>query len=59
MRIFTKYAKTLKVVANDAADFYRGDIALSIVAAAQQMPNGGSLSVTDIENYTAVTKNLW
>jgi gamma-glutamyltranspeptidase/glutathione hydrolase len=54
-----KYAETLKVVANDPADFYRGEIALSIVTAAQQMPNGGSLSVTDIENYNAVKRDAY
>jgi gamma-glutamyltranspeptidase/glutathione hydrolase len=54
-----KYAETLKVVANDPADFYRGDIALSIVAAAQQKPNGGLLSVTDIENYKAVKRDAY
>ena len=53
------YAETLKVVANDPADFYRGDIAQSIASAAQQMPNGGTLSVDDIANYNAVKRDAY
>lgn len=54
-----KYAETLKVVANDPADFYRGDLASSIVAAAQQMPNGGLLSMSDIKDYNAVKRDAY
>ncbi len=54
-----EYAQTLEVVANDPADFYRGEIAASIAASAQQMPNGGTLSVEDITNYNAVKRDAY
>jgi len=54
-----EYVKTLEVVANNADDFYRGEIAESIAAAAQQMPNGGTLSVKDIEDYYPVKRDAY
>ena len=54
-----EYLKTLEVVANNADDFYRGEIAESIAAAAQQMPNGGTLSVKDIEDYYPVKRDAY
>ncbi|MBT7582565.1 MAG: gamma-glutamyltransferase family protein, partial [Kordiimonadaceae bacterium] len=54
-----QYAETLKIVASNPADFYRGDIAASIAASAQQMPNGGTLAVSDIENYNAVKRDAY
>ena len=54
-----EYVKTLEVVANNADDFYSGEIAESIAAAAQQMPNGGTLSVKDIEDYYPVKRDAY
>lgn len=54
-----EYVKTLEVVANNADDFYRGDIAQSIAVAAQQMPNGGTLSVKDIKDYYPVKRDAY
>ena len=53
------YAKSLEVVANNADDFYRGELAEAIAAAAQQMPNGGTLSVSDINNYDAIKRDAY
>ncbi|MDA9770272.1 gamma-glutamyltransferase [Emcibacteraceae bacterium] len=53
------YAETLKIVANNPDDFYNGPLAEKIAAAAQQMPNGGTLSVEDIANYNAVKRDAY
>jgi gamma-glutamyltranspeptidase/glutathione hydrolase len=50
------YAKSLKIIANDPKDFYRGELAKSIVAAAQTKPMAGSLSLTDLADYQAVKR---
>jgi len=51
------YAGTLQRIANEGIQaFYSGVLAEQIVAAAQAEPNGGSLSVADIENYAAVKR---
>ncbi len=52
-----EYAESLRIIANDPADFYRGKIAQEIAAKAQAAPNGGTLSVEDIANYTAVKRD--
>ncbi len=48
-----EYAKTLNIIAADPAAFYNGKIATDIAAAAQEMPNGGTLSASDIAGYSA------
>lgn len=53
------YARTLEIIANDPKDFYRGELADAISQAAQEMPNGGSLSVSDINNYFAVKRDAY
>ncbi|MDG1437763.1 MAG: gamma-glutamyltransferase [Emcibacteraceae bacterium] len=53
------YAKSLEIVANNADDFYRGELAEAIAASAQQMPNGGTLSVSDINNYDAIKRDAY
>ena len=52
-----EYAESLKIIANNPDDFYRGKIAEEIAAVAQTMPMGGTLSVEDIANYTAVKRD--
>jgi len=50
-----EYAGTLKQIAAEGVRaFYFGPIAEQIAAAAQAEPNGGMLTVVDIENYKAV-----
>lgn len=51
------YVQSMKIIANDPADFYRGAIAEEIVAKAQALPNGGTLSMEDLANYTAVKRD--
>lgn len=51
-----EYAKTLRIVANNPDDFYTGEIAQAIVASAQQMPMGGSLTLEDLANYEVVKR---
>lgn len=52
-----EYANTLQRVATEGPDaFYRGEIAEAMAAAAQAGPNGGTMTVADIENYTAVER---
>lgn len=53
------YAETLRIVANNPDDFYRGKIAEEIAAAAQEMPNGGTLSVQDIADYYPVKRDAY
>ena len=48
-----EYAQTLNIIAADSSAFYNGKIAADIAAAAQEMPNGGTLSVSDIAGYSA------
>jgi len=52
-----QYANTLSRVAAEGPEaFYRGEIAEAMVAAAQAGPNGGRMTITDIENYRAVER---
>jgi len=52
-----EYAETLKRIASEGIQaFYTGPIAEQIAAAAQAGPNGGTLTVADIENYEAVKR---
>lgn len=53
------YAETLKVIAADPRAFYEGDIANKIAAAAQQMPNGGTLTTQDLKDYNAVKRDAY
>lgn len=52
-----EYAQSMRIVANNPADFYRGQIAEQIVAKAQATPNGGTLSMEDLANYAAVKRD--
>ena len=53
------YANTLSRVAEEGTDaFYTGEIAIEIAAAAQAAPNPGSLTVEDITNYRAITREV-
>lgn len=53
-----EYAGTLQQIADDGIRaFYSGALAGKIAAAAQAEPNGGSLTVTDIQNYAAVKRD--
>ncbi|EED32215.1 gamma-glutamyltransferase [gamma proteobacterium NOR5-3] len=49
----TDYADTLDLIANNPRDFYRGQLAQSIVAAAGHAPRAGSLSMQDLASYSA------
>lgn len=52
-----EYAETLRRVAEEGPSaFYGGEIAEAIAAAAQAAPEGGSLTVADIEQYQAVER---
>lgn len=52
-----EYAHTLQRVADEGPDaFYRGEIAEAMAASAQAGDNGGTLTVTDMENYQAVER---
>lgn len=53
------YAKSLEIIANNPADFYRGEIAQAIVEKAQALPNGGALSMDDLANYNAVKRDAY
>ena len=54
-----EYANTLKRIANEGTDaFYHGDIAESIAKAAQEPPNGGSLTVEDMADYRVVKRDV-
>jgi gamma-glutamyltranspeptidase/glutathione hydrolase len=54
-----EYAATLTRVANEGIDaFYKGEIAAAIAKAAQEPPNGGSLTVEDIANYKVVKRDV-
>jgi gamma-glutamyltranspeptidase/glutathione hydrolase len=52
-----EYAHTLRRVATEGPSaFYSGEIAEAIAAAAQQAPDGGSLTTRDIANYRAMQR---
>ena len=54
-----EYAETLTRVANEGPEaFYTGEIAETIAAAAQAEPNPGSMTVEDIANYRALTREV-
>ncbi len=51
------YARTLRrIAAEGPAAFYAGEIAERIVTAAAQPPNGGGLSLDDLENYRVIER---
>ncbi len=53
-----EYAETLKRIAEEGIQaFYSGALAEQMVTAAQAEPNGGTLTVTDIENYRAIKRD--
>jgi gamma-glutamyltranspeptidase/glutathione hydrolase len=57
LRTNPEYANTLSRIAAQGIDaFYSGEIAQAIARAAQQEPNGGSLTEVDLANYKAVTR---
>lgn len=59
LRMNPEYAETLTRIANEGPDaFYRGEIAEAMVEAAQSEPNPGTLTVEDINNYQAVTRDV-
>lgn len=47
------YVRTLDLISKDPDAFYSGDMAASIVEAAGQPPRAGSLSLADLEAYSA------
>ena len=54
-----EYAETLTRVANEGIDaFYKGELAAAIAKAAQEPPNGGSLTVEDIANYRVAKRDV-
>ncbi len=54
-----EYAATLTRLANEGIDaFYKGEIAAAIAKAAQEPPNGGTLTVEDIGNYRVVKRDV-
>lgn len=54
-----EYAETLARVADEGIDaFYKGEIAEAIVQAAQEPPNGGTLTVEDIANYKVMKREV-
>lgn len=53
-----EYATTLRRIADEGPSaFYSGEIAAAIAASAQAEPNGGSLTVEDIESYQAIERD--
>jgi len=57
LRTNPEYANTLSRIATEGIDaFYTGEIAQAIAHAAQEEPNGGSLTVKDLAEYRAVTR---
>ncbi len=54
-----EYAETLTRIANEGIDaFYKGEIAEAIAKAAQEPPNGGSLSVQDLAAYRVIKRDV-
>ncbi len=54
-----EYAETLTRIANEGIDaFYKGQIAEAIAKAAQEPPNGGSLTVEDLAAYRVVKRDV-
>ena len=54
-----EYAATLTRIAHEGIDaFYNGEIAAAIAKAAQEPPNGGTLTVEDIGNYQVVKRDV-
>lgn len=54
-----EYAATLKRIANEGIDaFYKGEIAQAIAKAAQEAPNGGTLTLEDIANYRVAKRDV-
>ncbi len=54
-----EYAETLTRVANEGIDaFYKGELAAAIAKAAQEPPNGGTLTVEDIANYKVMKREV-
>ncbi len=52
-----EYAATLTRIASEGIDaFYKGEIAAAIAKAAQEPPNGGTLTPEDIANYRVVKR---
>ena len=54
-----EYAATLTRIANEGIDaFYQGEIADAIANAAQEAPNGGTLTAEDIANYKVAKRDV-
>ncbi len=54
-----EYARTLRRVATEGTDaFYKGELAAAIVKAAQEPPNGGTLTIEDLANYRIVKRDV-
>ena len=47
------YANSLRLIGENAAHFYQGDLARQIVSAANAEPRAGTLSLDDLANYQA------
>lgn len=53
----SEYATTLRRVAEEGTDaFYSGDLAQAIAIAAQEAPDGGTLTTDDIRNYQVIKR---
>jgi len=54
-----EYAATLTRIAQEGIEaFYKGEIAAAIAKAAQEPPNGGTLTVEDIGNYRVIKRDV-
>jgi len=52
-----EYAATLRLIAEEGSDaFYSGEIAEAMATAAQEAPDGGSLTTDDIRNYQVIKR---